>query len=275
MDLGRMDLEHTLTCGQAFRWRRRGEGWEGVVCGKMVRLWQRGRRVDVESELGHGALERYFRADDDHEAILRSISKDEYVAGLVRRFRGLRLLRQDPWECSASYILATFSNIPRIRGMIERICALYGDEVEPGVRAFPRPGDILSDEGAARTCGLGFRCGRFLEYARRVDGGEVDFESLRAMGYEGAHRRLVALEGIGDKVADCVAVFSLDHLEAFPVDVRIGRVLRERYGMTGGYARLSRQARERFGPYGGYAQEFIYYAEDRKNRDRGITRSGS
>jgi N-glycosylase/DNA lyase len=90
---------------------------------------------------------------------------------------------------------------------------------------------------------------------------------MRRAGYEEAHRRLVALEGIGDKVADCVAVFSLDHLEAFPVDVRIGRVLQQRYGMEGSYSRLSRMARQRFGRYAGYSQELIYYAEDRRNRN--------
>lgn len=268
MDLGPMDLEHTLSCGQAFRWWRQDDMWEGMVGGSLVRLRQRGRRVDVESDLSDRRLEAYFRADDDHEAMMEEISREEYVATLVRRFPGLRLLRQDPWECSASYILATFSNIPRIRGMIERICALYGEEVAPGRHAFPRPKDILRDEAGAGTCGLGFRCARFLEFARRVDRGEVDFPSLRRAGYEEAHRELVKLEGVGDKVADCIAVFSLDHLEAFPVDVRIGRVLKERYGSSGSYARMSAFARQHFGRFAGYSQEYIYYAEDRKNLDR-------
>lgn len=267
MDLGRIDLEHTLSCGQAFRWRRSGEGWKGVVDGRVVILRQRGRRIDVETELPNPVIESYFRADDDYEAIIKEISKESYVASLARRFPGLRLLRQDPWECSASYILATFSNIPRIRGMIERICALYGEEIEPGLHAFPRPKAIAENGGRAETCGLGFRCKRFVEYARRVEGGEVDFEGLRASGYAEAHRSLVRLEGIGDKVADCIAVFSLDHLEAFPIDVRIARTLKERYGVEGSYAKVGVFAREHFGPYAGYSQEFIYYAADRKNLD--------
>jgi N-glycosylase/DNA lyase len=265
MDLGRIDLDHTLSCGQAFRWKKVGEAWEGVVDGKKVRLGQRGRGIEVESDLPNPKIEAYFRADDDYERIIREISKERYVAALVRRFPGLRLLRQDPWECSASYILATFSNIPRIKGMIERICVLYGEEIEPGLHAFPKPKAIAEKGERAETCGLGFRCKRFVEYAARVDGGEVDFEKLRDAGYDEAHKSLVKLEGIGDKVADCVAVFSLDHLEAFPIDVRIGRMLKEKYGVSGSYGKVSTFAREHFGQYAGYSQEFIYYAADRKN----------
>lgn len=269
MDLGRIDLDHTLSCGQAFRWRREGGAWEGVVEGRLVRLWQKGTRIDVESELSERRLESYFRADDDFEHIVREMSKERYVAKLIRRFPGLRLLRQDPWECSASYILATYSNLPRIKKMIARVCALYGEEIEPGVHAFPRPRAIVENESGAGTCGLGFRCSRFVEFAKRADRGEVDFETMKLSSYEDSHRSLVKLEGIGDKVADCIAVFSLDHLEAFPVDVRIGRLLKERYGIAGGYGKVSGFARRRFGRYAGYSQEYLYYAADRKNLERG------
>jgi N-glycosylase/DNA lyase len=267
MDL-RVDLEYTLSCGQAFRWKKVGEAWEGVVDGKKVRLHQKGHGMDVESDLAGSKVEAYFRAEDDYESIMKEISKERYVAALVRRFPGLRLLRQDPWECSASYVLATFSNIPRIKGMIERICKLYGEEIEPGLHAFPEPKAIAERGDKAATCGLGFRCRRFVEYAARVDQGGVDFEMLRDAGYEDAHRSLVKLEGIGDKVADCIAVFSLDHLESFPIDVRIGRIIKDKYGVSGSYAKVSRFARDHFGPYAGYSQEFIYYAADRRNLDQ-------
>jgi N-glycosylase/DNA lyase len=273
MDLGRIDLEHTLSCGQAFRWRRRGDAWEGVVEGKLVRLWHKDHRIEAETDLRDVRLESYFRADDDLDSMLGEMCRDDYVASLVERFPGLRLLRQDPWECSASYILATYSNIPRINKMIERVCAMYGEEIEEGVHSFPTPRAILGNEKGAETCGLGFRCARFLQFARRVRLGEVDFERLRRSSYEDSHRRLVELEGIGDKVADCIAVFSLDHLEAFPVDVRTGRFLKERFGVTGSYGKVSRFARQHFGRYAGYSQEFIYYAMDR--RHNGAARSHS
>jgi len=266
MDLGDIDLDHTLSCGQVFRWRKEGDRWIGVVHGHEVRIGQRGKRIDLETDLPNNVLERYFRADDDMEEVYAFISHDDYVRGLVRRFHGLRLIRQDPWECSASYILATYSNIPRIRKMIERICVMYGSEIEGGGHAFPTPAQIVQNEKGAETCGLGFRCERFVEFAKRMAGGGVDFEGLRASSYEICHKRLVSFEGIGDKVADCIAVFSLDHMEAFPIDVRIKRVLESEYGVRGTYGKVSAFARERFGAYAGYAQEYIYYAEDAKNR---------
>jgi N-glycosylase/DNA lyase len=266
MDLGVIDLDHTLGCGQVFRWRKEGELWSGVVDGRLVRLRQTGRRIAAETDLPEKRLRSYFRTDDDLETILRDISRDAYVRSLVERYPGLRLIRQDPWECSASYILATYSNLPRIKMMIERVCRTYGTEVGPGVHAFPTPWQIIEDQRGAETCGLGFRCARFVAFARQVHEGKVDFESLRTASYQEGHARLVALEGIGDKVADCIAVFSLDRLDAFPIDVRIKRALAERYGASGPYKKVSEFARQHFGRYCGYSQEYIYYAEDLQNK---------
>ena len=281
MDLGEIDLDHTLGCGQVFRWQKERGFWTGIVDGKLVRLRRRGRAIDAETELSTKRLERYFRADDDLGTIHREIATDEYVRSLVKRYPGLRLIRQDPWECSASFVLATFSNIPRIKMMIERICRTYGAEIEEGRFAFPTPRQILENEAGAEDCGLGFRCGRFVAFARRVQCGEVDFDGLRTTSYESSHHALVELEGIGDKVADCIAVFSLDHLDAFPIDVRIKRVLEARYGAAGTYKKMSAFARQHFGRFCGYSQEYIYYAEDAQNQSKvenqaaKIIRSGS
>lgn len=266
MDLGEIDLDHTLGCGQVFRWRNEGGVWSGVVDGRLVKLSQRGKRIEAETELPEKRLSSYFRADDDVDAILQDISRDAYVRSLVKRYRGLRLIRQDPWECSASYILATYSNIPRIKTMIERVCRTYGTEAEPGVHAFPTARQIIEDRRGAESCGLGFRCARFVAFARQVEEGRADFEGLIAASYEDSHAELVALEGIGDKVADCIAVFSLDHLDAFPIDVRIKRALAERYGASGSYKKVSQFARRHFGRYCGYSQEYIYYAEGMQNK---------
>jgi N-glycosylase/DNA lyase len=185
---------------------------------------------------------------------------------MVSRFPGLRLIRQDPWECAASYVLATNANIPRIQKMIENVCRTFGDPLPGGAYAFPRPDQIAGCKDAARTCGLGFRCGRFVEFARMVDQGEIDLGSLRNVNYEECVKELKSYPGIGDKVADCVAVFSLDHLEAFPVDVRIKKAMEEMYGITGSYRHVNRYARDHFGRYAGYAQEYIYHSYQRSNR---------
>ncbi len=266
MDLGEIDLDHTLSCGQAFRWRKQEGRWKGIVAGKEIVLEQMGEEIDVQTSLSDRAICDYFRCGDDTEDIFAEIGKDGYVAKLLRQYRGLRLLRQDPWECSTSYILATYANVPRIIQMVERVCRTFGDQLSEETYSFPTPEQILKKSDQAGTCGLGYRCERFVEFARCVHEGEVDFESLKRADYLECVNELSHFDGIGNKVADCVAIFSLDQLEAFPIDVRIGRVLEQRYGIEGSYRKTSAWARQHFGRYAGYAQEYIYYDQDAKNR---------
>jgi N-glycosylase/DNA lyase len=269
MRLDPLDLDRTLSCGQVFRWRKEGDWWAGVVQGKEVRLRQRGCEVDLEGDMEEGAMANYLRADDDLDEIYQDImisSGSERMMGILHGQRGLRLVRQDPWECSASFILATFVHIPRIEQMIERICRTYGDRLPGGRHAFPRPEQIVRDPEAAKGCGLGFRCERLVQFARMVDSGEVDLPSLKELPYEDCIKELKTLPGIGDKVADCIALFSLDHLEAFPVDVRIMRSMDQLFGMEGNYRKVSADSRALFGRYAGYAQEYIYLAMQRKAR---------
>lgn len=268
MRVGPIDLDSTLGCGQVFRWRRDANGWNGVLDGKEVRLSQKGPSIVVEGEVTEATLQRYFRSDDDLESIRSEISKDDAMIAMVSRFPGLRLIRQDPWECAASYVLATNANIPRIQKMIENVCRTFGDALPGGAYAFPRPDQIAGSGNAAGTCGLGFRCGRFVEFARMVDRGEIDLVSLRSVPYEECVKELRTYPGIGDKVADCVSVFSLDHLDAFPVDVRIKKAMEEMYGVSGSYRHVNRYGRDYFGRYAGYAQEYIYYSFQRTNRVR-------
>jgi N-glycosylase/DNA lyase len=266
MRLGRIDLDSTLGCGQVFRWRKEGDVWKGILNGKELRLCQKGGSIVAQGGIGEEALERYFRSDDDLDGIRSEISKDERIASMMGNAPGLRLIRQDPWECAASYVLATNANIPRIQKMIENICRTFGDILPGGGFSFPRPDQISGGHEAAKTCGLGFRCSRFVEFARLVDRGEIELEALRKVEYEECVKELKSYPGIGDKVADCVAVFSLDHLDAFPVDVRIKKAMEEMYGVRGTYRSVNRFGREYFGRYAGYAQEYIYYSFQRTRK---------
>jgi len=256
-----LDLDHTLGCGQVFRWRKDGNDWGGVVGGRLVALRQDGSEVSV-SGMSDELYARYFRQDDDLESIYRELDWDEHLSSYFRKFRGLRLIRQDPWECMASYVLATNANIPRIQGMIERVCRTFGTEMD-GYYTFPTPGQLLDRCERAEGCGLGYRSRRFIELARLAYREEIDFSGLMSMPYDDCVRELVKLPGIGPKVADCVSVFSLEHLEAFPVDVRIGKAMADLYGMEGSYRTVNRLSRERFGRWAGYAQEYIYHAYGR------------
>jgi N-glycosylase/DNA lyase len=251
-----IDLEHTLTCGQAFRWRWSGSAWSGIVDARSVVLRQVEGGVEAQG-MDRQELSRYLRSDDDLGAIYADICRDPVVRACVGRLRGLRLLRQDPWECAASFILATNASIKRISGMVEAVCRTFGRPLGDGAYAFPTPGEILDRREDAAGCGLGYRCHRFVEFAGRAEEGCLD--GLDELPYDECVRRLMALPGIGDKVADCVALFSLDHLEAFPVDVRIERILRGEYSMTGTQKKLGDSARARFGPFAGYAQQYLYH----------------
>lgn len=260
-------LDKTLSCGQVFRWRKEGDRWRGFIGNRPVCLRQCGCELEWEGRVSEADLSRYLRCDDDLDRIYQDIMVscgDERVAALLRDHRGLRLVRQDPWECSASFILATFVHIPRIEQMIEKVCRTFGTEVSEGAYAFPSPEQVLERPHEARGCGLGFRCDRFVSLARSVHDGALDFEALRRMSYQRCLSELKRCDGIGDKVADCIALFSLDHLEAFPVDVRIGKAMERMYGVTGSYKKVSEAGRLLFGKYAGYAQEYIFMAAQRR-----------
>jgi len=256
-----LDIDHTLGCGQVFRWRKEGSVWKGVVDGRLVELEQ-GGKVRILSGMDQTAFDRYFRADDDLNALYEGLGEDDYLSRCFSSYRGLRLIRQDPWECLASYVLATNANIPRIQGMIERVCRTFGEERD-GYFTFPRPEDLMDRCHRADGCGLGYRSKRFIELAGMAYREEIDLERLRSVTYEECVGELIKLPGVGPKVADCVSVFSLEHLEAFPVDVRIRKAMAELYGMEGSYRKVSQMARDRFGKWAGYAQEYIYYAYGR------------
>ena len=258
----RMDvaLDPTLGCGQAHRWRRSGDAWEGVLGNEVVTLRQTEDGFEARGCTDASRLLAYFRSEDDLGAIVSDISaRDPYVASLSARCPGLRILRQDRWECLATYLLATNANVARIAKMVESVCDAFGRDLGPR-RAFPGPGEIL--DGRDRICGcrLGFREQRFLELAERVESGDVDPDAIAEEDYAGCVSALMGIKGVGPKVADCVALFAYGHLEAFPVDVRISREMERMYGVTGSYARVSAFGREKFGRYAGYAQEFLYHS---------------
>ena len=289
-----LDLALTLEGGQAFRWRREGAWYHGVLGSQALRLRKCPQGIEFHvlslgaaspqtgaSSLGEATLKerlwRYFRFDDDLEAICRELSQDASVAKAVNACWGLRLLRQDPWECLASFICSIDSNIPRIIGTVERLAQAFGESITTThgkTYAFPTPQALAEapmQSGALRRLGLGFRAPYLWQTAQRVTQGDVDLEGLCALPYAEAKRQLLTLPGVGDKVADCVLAFSLDKLEAFPIDRWVRRALEEEY--LGGQRLPDRALRqwtqEHFGTLGSYAQQYLFQWR------RGIERSGS
>ena len=255
-----VSLDPTLGCGQAHRWIKKGDIWEGVLGKEIISLKQTEDGFECSGTDDKAMILDYFRADDDLNEIYADCSKnDPYVASLAERCPGLRLLRQDPWECMATYLLATNANVKRIGCMVENVCKEFGKDLG-GRYSFPTPEEIIDGKSRISNCKLGYRDERFVELAHRVADGDIDPYELRKMDYQRCVNMLLSIKGIGPKVADCIALFSMDHLEAFPIDARIGRMMKERYGQDGNYRDISDYARRRFGRYAGYAQELLYHS---------------
>ncbi len=182
-------------------------------------------------------------------------------------YPGLRILRQEPWECLVSFICSANSNIPRISTNVEDMSKSFGRLLEfdgHGRNTFPSA-DALADAGeqALRDLGLGFRAKYVAAAAKRIAQGEIDLYSLREASYDDALESLISLAGIGDKVGNCILLFSMDKLEAFPVDVWIDRALREWYPEVA-EKKLSRKAmrpwaQEYYGAYAGYANQYLFH----------------
>ena len=260
-------LQATLSSGQTFRWKEHDEWWCGFLCSSVLKVRQDGERLRYESSnsgITPARLTHYFALDLNLPDILSSINVDMQIHQAIRRHRGLRVLRQDGWEALASFICASFNNIKRIEGMIERLCQAYGTPAAlNGFRGFtfPSPDAIAgAPERALRALGLGYRAPYLKATARLVADGRLPVDQLRRVEYDAVKAALLACDGVGDKVADCVALFGFEKYEAFPIDVWMERALRYYFR----HRKLTRKvahdyARRHFGPWAGYAQQYLYH----------------
>lgn len=263
------DLDLTLSCGQAFRWEKVEEWWQGVVEGRAIRIRQDAHHLTF---LGAdaGFIRDYFRLDQDLPAILSSIDRDPAIGAAIRECRGLRLVRQRPWECLISYICATNTNIPAVKRRVALMAERFGRPVDGPfgtTYAFPEP-EVLATASPEdlRDCKLGYR-GDYVSCAAAFITEQPDWaERIAALPFEEARKMLMEFRGVGPKVSDCVLLFSFGFFEAFPIDVWIHRIMAETYlpGIAGrscrpsDYEVIRRFAQDYFGEYAGYAQEYLY-----------------
>ena len=264
-----LDLVVTLESGQAFRWHRRGEWSYGVVQGNLLGLKQDGSRIEARSSLSspervEALLRDYLRLDDDLEAICSAINTDSYMAVSIDRYPGLRILRQDPWECLVSFICSANSNIPRISWTMNTLSREYGEPLElDGYvhHSFPTP-ERLAEAGemSLRALKMGFRAKYVAEAAEKVAAGEIELAPLHGQSYDAAKAVLMSLNGVGEKVADCVLLFSLDKMSAFPIDRWIRRAMEDWYlnGAKLNYKTGRNWSVERWGENAGYANQYLF-----------------
>ncbi len=241
------NLATTLECGQAFRWRHNADGWfTGVVRKRVLRLRQTGNVLE-------GDVDRYYLAlDVSLRNITGTFPDDPALRDAVVKHWGLRVLRQEPWETLASFIASSTKQIVQIRQIVELLAQRFGEPVGTAY-SFPSAEAVARATVAdLRACKLGFRAAYLRAAARRVADGQLDLAALRTMDYKRALEELLKLHGVGEKIANCVLLFSCGHDEAFPVDVWMKRALQ----------RVNR--RVDFGPYAGWAQQYLFHAERRK-----------
>lgn len=265
------NLAATMTSGQVFGWEQIADEWVGVVGGRWVRLRQETDAIIVRTaapQCEWSWLKEFLQSDVELRAVLATFPKDDpHLRAAVAACHGLRLLRQDRWECLASFILSSTKQIVQIRQIVRTLSERYGAEVtvpagQPPMFAFPTAQRMATlPEAELRECKMGFRAPYLLGTARRIVAGEFVPESLRQLPIAEARAKLMALPGVGEKIADCVLLFSYGFPTAFPVDVWVARALSTFYyrGRAVKPERLRRFADKHFGPHAGYAQQYLFH----------------
>ncbi len=256
----RFDLRHTLESGQYFRWTREDDGYLVQHGARLFLIRQEGRTLYAEGA-DEAFLFEFLALDHDFPAIERALRKDRTLRPALDAFPGLRILRQDPWECLCAFLTSIASNIPRITRNVEDMARTYGRRIRFGDRVrhtFPGP-EEMGDEAGLRELKIGFRARYLAQAARLAHGGLLD--EIRHLDLDDARAALMVLPGVAEKVADCLLLFAYGRLEAFPVDTWIRKVMTRLYfkGRRVPDAAIRAFAAGRWGALAGYAQQYLYH----------------
>lgn len=248
------DVAQTLDCGQAFRWSVDESGvWHGIAGGRYIEIFNCGKDIVINHSNKRDFEEfwtDYFDLKRDYGAIIKDFSADATLKAAATAASGIRILRQEPWEALCSFIISQNNNIPRIKGIIRRLCENFGEKCGE-TYIFPNAETLAvlepDDLSVIRS---GFRAKYIIDAARRVAAGEINLESLKTLSYEDAQKELLKIKGVGPKVADCALLYGCGHIEAFPKDVWIKRALDEFFGGKIPECALKNA---------GIAQQYIFY----------------
>ena len=268
------ELKDIFECGQCFRWNENKDGsYTGVINKGVLNVEKQGEKV-IFTGLLDGDIKEivnfYFDLDRNYEEIKRQLSNiDKYLKTSVEYGKGIRILNQDLWETIISFIISANNNIPRIKGIIERISEKYGTEIEwknEKYYIFPTPKQLeKATVEDLRSLGTGFRDVRIFETTQKVLNDEVNLDNIEKKGTIEAREELLTLSGVGPKVADCILLFStLKRFDVFPIDVWVRRVMNELYIKNKDESKVSKKeimkiANGKFGDLEGLAQQYLFY----------------
>ncbi len=247
-----LNPDYTLDCGQSFRWEKTSEGhWCAVVSSESGPVYcelsfSRNKDgtcditfYDCDEKAFNEIWVPYFDLDRDYDSILGTYNKDKYLKQADKEYYGIRVTNQDPWETLCSFIISQNNNIPRIKGIIERLCENFGEPVRTIKTADGTDKTLYSFPTAEKLARLepedlapiraGFRNKYIIDAARKTAGGEINLERLKELPLEEAEAELLKIKGVGPKVAQCVLLYGCRQADAFPQDVWVKRILSELY----------------------------------------------
>ena len=263
------NINHIFDCGQCFRWNKEEDGsYTGVVKNKVLNISQEGSTVEfknVNSDDFESIIIDYFDLETDYQEIKKTLDRDEIMAQAIEFGQGIRILNQDEWETMISFMISANNRIPMIKKVIENLSTCFGEYIGDyrgkEYYAFPRA-ESLSEASLEEilTCKAGFRSPRIKEAATRFLTEKDQIYNIKNMSYEDGLAYLKTYSGIGDKVANCVLLFSMRHSKTFPVDVWVRRVMQTLYvSKDTKDIDIRNFAEDKFGDYSGFAQQYLFY----------------
>lgn len=273
------NLSITLDCGQAFRWEQDQKGWTGVVNNHWLHVSGTSNSLTISTtaeDPDWKQLVRYFRLEEKIDQITDAFPADKHLRQSVQDYRGLRLLRQEPWECLASFILSSTKQIPHIKQIIRRLAKQFGPplrtpKADAPAFGFPSPSTIAqATERELRNLGMGYRAPFLKGAAEAIETGELRLQTLEKCSYLQAKEALQKLSGVGPKIASCVLLFAFGHQEAFPIDVWVRRALQELYfpNQNPTDRELEAFSQTYFSPHSGYAQQYLFHYIRMKHKSK-------
>jgi N-glycosylase/DNA lyase len=265
-----INIDNSINSGQVFLWEKNGTDWYGINGQDILKINENGI---IKSILN--SKTNFFRKNDNMQEIIKSISKDETVKKSVKQYEGLRIFKQDPFQCMISFIISSNSNIQKIKNSLEKISKKFGKKVKIQNKEFflfPKPEKLANASiEEIKKCGVGYRAPFIKQASKMIVLKKINFKYLEKCDYQEAKKNICLIPGVGNKVADCILLFSLNKLEAFPLDTWMIKILEKYYSNQFNietktitkkqYQILHEKIVNYFGPYCGYAQQFLFKME--------------
>ncbi len=268
-----LNVDLTIESGQVFLWNKVKGSWYGIEGNSVIKVSRSNNGLDYSSYPETIDCKRFFGLEDDLHYIYKTISKDAVMKDALSKLVGLRIMRQNPYQCLISFMCATNTSISMIKRMLTNMSINFGKKIEYDnfeFHGFPEPKELADASiNELCMCSVGYRAEFIKRAARAVLDRKIDFDYLKHTNYNNAKKELMDVLGIGQKVADCILLFSLEKTDSFPIDVWIARTIMKYYShmfeelesekiTPKVYKKISSRMREYFGAYAGYAQQYLY-----------------